>query len=83
MRGRAVGLRGNTNRQGALPVQRGVTVGAQATTGGVRGAGQTRLSARGTQRAKPLPNLPGEDGLYRCTCKKKIKQKKFFLLNKL
>ncbi|XP_037912529.1 heterogeneous nuclear ribonucleoprotein R isoform X2 [Hermetia illucens] len=57
-RGRAVGLRGNTNRQGAPPGQRGATVGAQAATGGVRGAGQTRLNARGTQRAKPLPNLP-------------------------
>lgn len=67
-RGRTVGHRGSTNRQVAVPpVQREVTVGALAVTGGVRGAGQARLSARGTQRAKPLPNLPGEeDGLYRC-----------------
>ncbi|XP_055698291.1 heterogeneous nuclear ribonucleoprotein R isoform X1 [Phlebotomus papatasi] len=60
-RGRAAGLRGNTNRQGAPPVQRGATVGAQATAGGVRGAGQTRLNARGTQRGKPQQNLPGEE----------------------
>ncbi|XP_067617568.1 heterogeneous nuclear ribonucleoprotein Q isoform X7 [Eurosta solidaginis] len=68
-RGRAVGLRGNINRQGgpqvagvaaaAVAVQRGATAqGAQAATGGVRGVGQMRPSARGTQHAKPLQNLP-------------------------
>lgn len=69
-RGRTVGLRGNINRQGApqaavvaaaVAAQRGATVqGAQPATGGVRGVGQMRLSARGTQHAKPLQNLPGE-----------------------
>uniref|UniRef100_A0A1I8NSY6 RRM domain-containing protein n=1 Tax=Stomoxys calcitrans TaxID=35570 RepID=A0A1I8NSY6_STOCA len=67
-RGRTVGLRGNINRQGApqaavvaaaVAAQRGATVqGAQAAIGGVRGVGQMRPSARGTQHAKPLPNLP-------------------------
>ncbi|TMW54096.1 hypothetical protein DOY81_000882, partial [Sarcophaga bullata] len=33
--------------------------GAQQATGGVRGVGQIRPSARGTQHAKPLQNLPG------------------------
>ncbi|XP_014095205.1 heterogeneous nuclear ribonucleoprotein Q isoform X4 [Bactrocera oleae] len=70
-RGRAVGLRGNISRQGApqaaaavvaaaaVAVQRGATAqGAQAATGGVRGVGQMRPNARGTQHAKPLQNLP-------------------------
>lgn len=70
-RGRTVGLRGNINRQGApqaaavvaaaVAAQRGATAqGAQPAIGGVRGVGQMRPSARGTQHAKPLPNLPGE-----------------------
>jgi hypothetical protein len=63
-RGRAAGLRGNSNRQVAHPVQRGAIVGAPAVTVGVRGAGQTRHNVRGTQRAKPPPNLPGEDGSF-------------------
>ncbi|XP_046806520.1 heterogeneous nuclear ribonucleoprotein Q [Lucilia cuprina] len=67
-RGRTVGLRGNINRQGApqaavvaaaVAAQRGATVqGALQATGGVRGVGQIRPSARGTQHAKPLQNLP-------------------------
>lgn len=61
VRGRAGGLRGNSSRLAVPPVQRGAIVGAPAATGVVRGAGQIRLSARGTQRAKPLPNIPGED----------------------
>ncbi|XP_055852822.1 heterogeneous nuclear ribonucleoprotein Q isoform X1 [Episyrphus balteatus] len=66
-RGRAAGLRGNIHHLGGLQavvvgaaaVQRVVaTAGAQAATGGVRGAGQIRPNALGTQRAKPLQNLP-------------------------
>uniref|UniRef100_A0A1B0G1B7 Uncharacterized protein n=1 Tax=Glossina morsitans morsitans TaxID=37546 RepID=A0A1B0G1B7_GLOMM len=67
-RGRTVGLRGNISRQGApqaavvaaaVAAQRGATAqGAPPATGGVRGVGQIRPSARGTQHAKPLQNLP-------------------------
>jgi hypothetical protein len=59
-RGQAAGLRGNNSQADLNPVQRGAAV-AQATTGEVRGVGQTRPNARGTQRAKPLQNLPGEE----------------------
>ncbi|KAL9893328.1 synaptotagmin binding cytoplasmic RNA interacting protein isoform 1-T6 [Glossina fuscipes fuscipes] len=67
-RGRTVGLRGNISRQGApqaavvaaaVAAQRGATAqGAPPATGGVRGVGQIRPSARGTQHAQPLQNLP-------------------------
>lgn len=60
---RAVGVRG-INRPVGVPVatQRVATGPQAATTGGLvgRGAGQTRLNVRGTQRGKPQQNLPGE-----------------------
>lgn len=62
-RGRAVGVRGINRPVGVPVVTQRVATGPQAaTTGGlvVRGAGQTRLNVRGTQRGKPQPNLPGE-----------------------
>lgn len=62
-RGRAVGVRGINRPVGVPVVTQRVATGPQAaTTGGlvVRGAGQTRLNVRGTQRGKPPQNLPGE-----------------------
>ena len=65
-RGRTAGHRGNSNRPGVPLVQRAGTVGAPATIGAVvRGAGQTRLNGRGTQRVKPLTNIPGENGIFK------------------
>lgn len=65
-RGRTVGHRGNSNRRGVPPGLRVGTAGAPAPVGAavvvVPGVGRTRLSGRGThQRAKPPPNIPGED----------------------
>lgn len=60
-RGRAAGLRGNSKQADLQPVHRGAIAVAQATIGEVRGEGQTRANARGTLRAKPLQNLPGEE----------------------
>lgn len=69
MRGRAVGLRGHTSRQGVQLDQRLGTAGAPVTAGGVRGAGQARLNVRGTQRGKPLQSIPGEPSWSVFCCK--------------
>lgn len=75
VRGRAAGLHGN-NRVDLHPVQRGATVVAPATVG-VHGLGQTRPNARGTLRAKPLTNIPGEE--YKRKYKRFTKSVVFYL----
>lgn len=71
-RGRTVGHRGNSNRRGVPPGLRVGTAGAPAPVGAavvVPGVGRTRLSGRGIhQRAKPPPNIPGEDGQLSFLC---------------
>lgn len=71
-RGRIVGHRGNSNRPEVPLVQRVGTAGAPAPIGAaavvVRGVGLTRLSGRGIQRVKLLPNIPGEDGQLSFLC---------------
>ncbi|XP_030371750.1 heterogeneous nuclear ribonucleoprotein Q isoform X2 [Scaptodrosophila lebanonensis] len=60
----AAEVAGQAAAAAAAVAQRGAIVqGAPAATGGVRGVGQMRPSARGTQHVKPLQNLPAGSAL--------------------